>query len=92
MNATHYPELARMKIASDEDTRAYLTWLARHDLSYHLDDNLDEIIWGDPEKKPTSEDVEEMKRLDVEMWRAGDPWRLLEDDRELWKLYTGRED
>lgn len=91
MSIMHHPELALMKITSESDVNTYLGWLAKNNLSYHLDDCLNEIIWNGAVKKPTETDIDEMKRLDVEMWLVTDPWLLFERDNDLWKSYTGQE-
>lgn len=91
MSVMHHPELASMKIASESDAKTYLGWLAKNNLNYHLDDCLDDIIWNGTVKKPTESDIDEMKRLGVEMWLVTNPWLLFEWDRDLWKYYTGQE-
>lgn len=92
MSVMQYPDLTKLSIANESDVKTYLNWLAKNHLTYHLDDRLDDVLWNEGiGKPPTDADLEEMKRLDVEMWRVTDPWLLFEKDRELWRAYSGQE-
>lgn len=89
----NYPELKGMRIGNEEEFKRYVRWLVGNDLAYHLDDMPRDIVWGGrgPRGQPTPADLGEMVRLRQEMFGAVDPWGVLERDRGLWKLYSGRE-
>lgn len=82
-----YPWLSSLNLKSEDDVIRYMRMLIENKLSYHPDDNPEEVIFGEPEDKPTPEDILQMKRLHKEMWEVCVPWKIFTQNRELFREY-----
>ena len=62
---------ASKRIHSIEDARVYLSHLIEARLMYHLDDDVDNILW---DKNVSKSLLGLIKKRDKELWDVGNPW------------------
>ena len=68
--------------------RLHVEWLIEHNLTYHFDDDPDDIIWNPP---TTRGQLENIKRWHKLMWNTEgfDIWEFFDRHEDLWSAYTG---
>jgi hypothetical protein len=69
--------------SSFEDVKTYLETLRASDYSYHLDDDLDDVLWTTP---PPNEVLLTMKVNATVLWRIHE-LRII-DWSGIWKIYN----
>ncbi|MBF86304.1 MAG: hypothetical protein CL489_17760 [Acidobacteria bacterium] len=64
------------EIVTVEDARKFILCLIEKDLMFHLDDDVDDIIW---DKDVPRALLETIKKRHEEIWNVGNPWEYAED-------------
>ena len=69
-------------IKTIEGARAFLQFLIKKDLMFHLDDDVHDILWNQDIDEKT---INLLHLRHQEMWTVGNPWEYAEDiiDEEL---------
>lgn len=66
----------RISIATTEDARKFIQFLIQNNLMFHLDDDVDNIIWGQDVDEKTIKLIGERHQ---ELWNVGNPWEYADD-------------
>ena len=61
--------------------KSYIRQLAKHGLLYHWDDPITSITWSRPIN------IAAMQKAHAQVWALCDPWKILESDKALAKIY-----
>ena len=64
------------EIVTVEDARKFILCLIEKDLMFHLDDDVDDIIW---DKDVPRALLETIKKRHEEIWNVGNPWEYADD-------------
>ena len=66
----------RISITTTEYARKFIQFLIQNNLMFHLDDDVDNIIWGQDVDEKTIKLIGERHQ---ELWKVGNPWEYAED-------------
>tara|TARA_R110000744_G_scaffold250506_1_gene366645 strand:+ start:42 stop:278 length:237 start_codon:yes stop_codon:yes gene_type:complete len=64
------------EIKTIENAREFIQFLIKKDLMFHLDDDVDNILWDQEIDKKT---IKLLHLRHQEMWTIGSPWEYAED-------------
>ena len=64
------------KIQTIADAKEFIQFLISKELMFHLDDDVDNIIWGDDVNQST---IDLIKMRHQELWSVGSPWEYAEE-------------
>jgi hypothetical protein len=82
--------MKRYKFTCPDDVRDFIEELVADGLTFHLDDDPEDIVWLDGDL--TKEDLYCLKLNMIALWNYCDPWQVLEFYPDTWKKYANNEE
>jgi hypothetical protein len=76
LNCERRDEMLNKKIQTTADAREFIQFLISKGLMFHLDDDVDNIIWG---KDVDQDTIDLITIRHQELWSIGNPWEYAEE-------------
>jgi len=81
--------MKRYKFLTNDDVRDFLEELINEDMIFHLDDDVEDIVWTS--KKVSKKDIYLLKLNMIDLWNFCDPWLVMSCYPETENRYLERE-
>jgi hypothetical protein len=74
----NYPLLSVVRPMNKKQAEVVLRYLKSIGLLWHMEDHPEDIIWNGVDIKPTRKDIENLRRIQNDIWEICCPFELLD--------------